>query len=85
MDKQGHSSGSDHEEPAGNWKDSDFGESNHKVAELIFLTNRDVQERGRGMLDPNQVILAHMGKLWIPPEGEGEPAQQGKAPKTLGG
>lgn len=37
------------------------------------------------MLDPNQVILAHLEKLWIPPEGEGEPAQQGKALKTLSG
>lgn len=30
------------------------------------------------MLDLNQVILAHMGKVQIPPEGAGEPAQQGK-------
>lgn len=27
--------------------ESDFGESDHKVAEFIFLTNREMQEQGQ--------------------------------------
>lgn len=37
------------------------------------------------MLGSNQVILVHVGNLWIVPGETGEPLQQGKALKTLAG
>lgn len=39
---------------------SDFGESNHKVAEFIFW----MRWEGREMLDPNQLFSRQVGKPW---------------------
>lgn len=64
--------------------ESDLGKSDHKVAEFIFLTNREMQEQGQKEAGPKPADFDTRGEAMGSSWGIGRTGTVGESPKGTG-